>query len=63
VLGFVIFGMGIAGYYSISMPAVGLCVPESIRGIQWFYMFRNCICVFRVLADCYHDCSSFDIWL
>lgn len=27
VLGFILFGTGIAGYYSISMPAVGLSVP------------------------------------
>jgi hypothetical protein len=26
VVGFVFFGMGIAGYYSVSMPAVGLSV-------------------------------------
>jgi len=27
ILGFVLFGSGIAGYYSVSMPAVGLAVP------------------------------------
>lgn len=27
ILGFSLFGTGIAGYYSISMPAVGLAVP------------------------------------
>lgn len=27
ILGFVFFGSGIAGYYSVSMPAVGLSVP------------------------------------
>lgn len=35
MVGFVLFGMGIAGYYSISMPAIGLAVPQNIRGIGY----------------------------
>ena len=34
VLGFglAFFGMGIGSYYSVSFPAVGLSVPQKIRG-------------------------------
>ena len=34
VLGFglTFFGMGIGSYYSVSFPAVGLSVPQRIRG-------------------------------
>ena len=31
-VGLSFFGMGLGAYYSISFPAVGLSVPESIRG-------------------------------
>lgn len=30
--GFILFGMGLGAYYSVSFSAIGLTVPESIRG-------------------------------
>jgi MFS family permease len=38
VIGFVLFGTGIAGYYSLSMPGVGLAVPVEIRGTAFAYL-------------------------
>jgi hypothetical protein len=32
IIGFSFFGMGIGSYYSVSFPAVGLSVPQEIRG-------------------------------
>jgi hypothetical protein len=32
IIGFSFFGMGIGSYYSVSFPAVGLSVPQDIRG-------------------------------
>ncbi len=37
--------MGLGSYYSISFPAVGLCVPEKIRGSAY-----ACLCFFQTLS-------------
>jgi hypothetical protein len=44
-MGFFMFGMGIGGYYSVSFPAVGLAVPQSIRGLGY-----GVLCFFQTLA-------------
>jgi hypothetical protein len=33
VMGLMFFGMGLGAYYSVCFPAVGLTVPQQIRGI------------------------------
>lgn len=38
ILGFSFFGMGIGSYYSVSFPAVGLSVPQEIRGMAYACM-------------------------
>jgi hypothetical protein len=32
ILGFLVFGTGLGCYYSVAFPAVGLAVPQKIRG-------------------------------
>jgi hypothetical protein len=51
-LGFLTFGTGLGCYYSVAFPAVGLAVPQKIRG-----MFINnlggaygVLCFFQTLA-------------
>ena len=38
VVGLSFFGMGLGTYYAVSFPAVGLCVPQSIRGVAYACM-------------------------
>lgn len=45
ILGLIFFGMGLGSYYSISFPAVGLSVPESIRGTAY-----SCLCLFQTIS-------------
>lgn len=52
VFGLVLFGMGLGSYYSISFPAVGLAVPEGIRGILFLMIGTAyaCLCFFQTLS-------------
>lgn len=43
--GFLVFGTGIGGYYSVSFPAVGMSVPKKIRGLSY-----SVLCFFQTLA-------------
>ena len=43
--GFFVFGTGIGAYYSISFPAVGMAVPQKIRGLSY-----GVLCFFQTLA-------------
>ena len=43
--GFIVFGTGIGGYYSVSFPAVGMAVPKKIRGLSY-----GVLCFFQTLA-------------
>lgn len=43
--GFFVFGTGIGGYYSVSFPAVGMAVPQKIRGLSY-----GVLCFFQTLA-------------
>ena len=43
--GFLVFGTGIGGYYSVSFPAVGMAVPKNIRGLSY-----SVLCFFQTLA-------------
>ena len=38
VVGLSFFGMGLGTYYSINFPAVGLSVPQHIRGVGYACM-------------------------
>jgi MFS family permease len=38
ILGFIFFGMGIGSYYSVSFSAVGLSIPQPIRGMGYACM-------------------------
>lgn len=43
--GFFVFGTGIGAYYSVSFPAVGMAVPQKIRGLSY-----GVLCFFQTLA-------------
>lgn len=43
--GFFIFGTGIGAYYSICFPAVGMAVPQKIRGLSY-----GVLCFFQTIA-------------
>ena len=43
--GFFVFGSGIGAYYSVSFPAVGMSVPQKIRGLSY-----GVLCFFQTLA-------------
>lgn len=43
--GFFIFGTGIGAYYSVSFAAVGMAVPQKIRGLSY-----SVLCFFQTIA-------------
>ena len=52
IVGFIFYGIGIGTYYSVSFPAVGLSVPQEIRGIYNLIvgMAYACMAFFQAIA-------------
>ena len=45
IIGLSCFGMGLGSYYSVSFPAIGYTVPESIRGTAYALL-----CFFQTIS-------------